>query len=103
MNPSIALIHNSRRCSYRNGEREGHTLLYHRNAFPEDAIAPVSFMWKYALKQAEETQTEEMDVDGRQDRLFDSATSLWLWYHPAVRDELYDDLVTDIASFRKNN
>lgn len=68
--------------AFLDGTREGSVMLFHQNTFPYGAIGRVSFLWKPSekLKSDDDTQLSE-------------TRTLWIWVHPALYQELLDELI----------
>lgn len=67
--------------SYLPGTREGTVVLYHRNCYPFGAIGPAKFLWR---APADQNDSDESKNDRQ----------LWLWVHPAIHDEVTEELVS---------
>ncbi|XP_015917479.1 ribonucleases P/MRP protein subunit POP1 [Parasteatoda tepidariorum] len=69
---------------YRDGMREGHTVVYHPFKFPYEAIGPVTFIWKPITDMSSDSETSK----------YSAKRSLWIWCHPSFHNEFVDVLVT---------
>ncbi|KAH6922394.1 hypothetical protein HPB50_013507 [Hyalomma asiaticum] len=67
--------------SYLPGTREGTVVLYRRNCYPFGAIGPAKFLWRAAADQKDSDESKN-------DR------QLWLWVHPAIHNEVTEELVS---------
>lgn len=67
--------------AFLDGTREGSVMLFHQNTYPCGAIGRVSFLWKPTEKlKSDDTQMSETRI-------------VWIWVHPAMYQELLDELI----------
>jgi ribonuclease P/MRP protein subunit POP1 len=68
--------------AFLDGTREGSVMLFHQNTFPYGAIGRVSFLWRPAEKHKSDDDTQMSET-----------RTLWIWVHPAMYQELLDELI----------
>ena len=80
----------SKACIY--GTREGTTVLYQYNDYPDHCVGPVSFLWKPQLPV--EVGSSDIINQGRQQGHTESKErQLWLWCHPASFDLVWREIL----------
>lgn len=81
------------------GQREGKAILFEAGAYPYGAVAPVQFMWQPHSPSTKKAQT---DASGSQGCVAESGNQnlvkLWMWCHPASREQVLSELQKTIKS-----
>nr|XP_003219552.1 PREDICTED: LOW QUALITY PROTEIN: ribonucleases P/MRP protein subunit POP1 [Anolis carolinensis] len=60
------------------GKRQGSLTLYRIDKYPEEALGPVTFIWKPTNKSDDSSQSRQ----------------LWIWTHPAFKKDILEELKT---------
>ena len=74
------------------GGREGKAVIYRRGEYPQGAVGPVQFLWK-ALPPDIAEQEQGTIADNE-------PTSLWVWSHPAMHEEVLSEINDCIAALK---
>ncbi|KAG0334323.1 hypothetical protein BG000_008415 [Podila horticola] len=88
LDPSMPTIGSAR---YIDGRRQYFTYLYERDSFPQNLIAPATFLWKQEKPSGEET----MDVDE-----LSKSGQLWVWIHPSAFDQAHESIKKTLADLK---
>lgn len=76
--------------SYLKGNREGSTIVYMYDEFPNRAIGPITFFWKplYCVSGESHLSSGGTDAETSSNR----NRCLWLWCHPSCYSQLWNQL-----------
>ncbi len=91
---------------YLGGEREGRAVLYRSGMYPQGAVGPVHFQWMAPPPNClSASPIYSLDKEPEEQNILPSEectsrkSKLWIWCHPASKDEVFDVLQNSVMLF----
>ncbi|GJJ72973.1 ribonuclease P/MRP protein subunit POP1 [Entomortierella parvispora] len=85
LDPSMPSLASAR---YATGKRQYTTYLYGRDRFPQNLIAPATFLWRQQASVSSTMEIDELSTEGQ----------LWIWIHPSAFDLAKEKIQEAVAN-----